>query len=210
MPRPFRLILLACCAALAAIFAGLWISSYFHSLDLLRHTQSSPTDSLSLRLGSSHGSLSFGWTTTTAKPSQRPTSDVITITGFTASSDSAQVQLPFSMIFFTSPNPVSPLTRNPGDTGFSFLDSGYHGFTLDIDSFPSDYTLHSRTFAISLALPTLLCALPPLLALYRRRKHHIPHACPRCQYDLRATPERCPECGHIPQPAPTPTSAPAQ
>lgn len=43
-----------------------------------------------------------------------------------------------------------------------------------------------------------LCALPPisyLIRQWRRRHRELQGLCPRCRYDLRASPNRCPECG---------------
>jgi hypothetical protein len=36
-----------------------------------------------------------------------------------------------------------------------------------------------------------------LIGVARRRRVHPPGHCPRCGYDLRATPARCPECGLV-------------
>jgi hypothetical protein len=64
--------------------------------------------------------------------------------------------------------------------------------------------LHSKNVRVvtiphwSLAL--LFAILPALhlrAAIRSRRLHRIGH-CPRCGYDLRATPQRCPECGAVP------------
>ena len=78
---------------------------------------------------------------------------------------------------------------------------------------PVRWDLHRRTAAthgddhrslrlgISHWLAALLLAVPPALWLHRylqRRRTARAGLCPSCGYDLRATPDRCPECGTIP------------
>jgi rubrerythrin len=48
-------------------------------------------------------------------------------------------------------------------------------------------------FAATAALP--LCHV---VARVRRSRRLRLNLCPTCGYDLRATPERCPECGAVP------------
>jgi hypothetical protein len=55
-----------------------------------------------------------------------------------------------------------------------------------------------RMRQMGVGLPLWAVALPlaaaPVARLLRRRRIRVGH-CPACGYDLRATPERCPECG---------------
>jgi hypothetical protein len=62
-------------------------------------------------------------------------------------------------------------------------------------SFPRAAFPHWSVALLTAALP----ALRLYLALHRRRQQNRLGLCPSCGYDLRATPDRCPECGHVPQ-----------
>jgi hypothetical protein len=57
----------------------------------------------------------------------------------------------------------------------------------------------------------LVTAILPLLALrrsQRRRQRRLTGLCVECGYDMRATPERCPECGWSAEPRPAVTYSP--
>lgn len=59
----------------------------------------------------------------------------------------------------------------------------------------------STSIQFPYALTAVIFAILPLvnLMLHRRRRRRVlEHQCVGCGYDLRATPDRCPECGMVP------------
>jgi hypothetical protein len=53
-------------------------------------------------------------------------------------------------------------------------------------------------FAPCWLLALVLGISPGAWVVRRLRRRHPPGLCPSCGYDLRASPERCPECGVVP------------
>jgi len=53
-----------------------------------------------------------------------------------------------------------------------------------------------RPLAIGYAVPLLAW----LISRIRKTKQSVDGFCPTCGYDLRATPQRCPECGMVAKP----------
>lgn len=63
-----------------------------------------------------------------------------------------------------------------------------------------------RQTAAVLALPPAVVAAGVLVRRVRGRRRWQRGRCPACGYDLRAMPDRCPECGTVPDVTDSPTS----
>jgi hypothetical protein len=92
--------------------------------------------------------------------------------------------------------------------GRAYLGFGYTSKTWETGSAPDLYI--SRRLLLPSAFPTALFAIAPVHFILRflrsrRRQTRISAGlCPNCGYDMRSSPERCPECGASRQPATTP------
>jgi hypothetical protein len=92
-----------------------------------------------------------------------------------------------------------PPARNPVVIALSFLPFLIAAFILHRLKI-QDWTLVAGVLAISIVPSMLIVVFDNEAALLKRRRNRLKRGqCVRCGYDLRATPERCPECGAIPK-----------
>jgi hypothetical protein len=80
--------------------------------------------------------------------------------------------------------------------GVGFFASEYRGAT-----WWGGWSKRHQWFLSHWMAAALAGVLPARYAIRRRRSGVRQGICRECGYDLRATPERCPECGAIPDPA---------
>jgi hypothetical protein len=80
---------------------------------------------------------------------------------------------------------------------------GGFAFTIELAT-KYTYTDSRRAFGVPYWFVTADWTIVPALWIWfrlRRRRTHREGLCPVCGYDLRATPDRCPECGTSVKPA---------
>jgi hypothetical protein len=78
-----------------------------------------------------------------------------------------------------------------------------HWITQSTSGRPSVAWIERRDGSVDYWLPTFVFLVAPLACfarwLWRRRRQgSCIGICPQCGYDMRATPDRCPECGAVP------------
>jgi hypothetical protein len=125
------------------------------------------------------------------------------------------IRVPFAPAYFHRGLPMVSLPwhlqQYPPGVRWEFLGNGVtrvmNGYPPGFDFAHTPYTTDGVTgdrlaLAVRPWLPALLTAVLPAIWLYKRLKARRAGRregfCPHCGYDLRATPDRCPECGGVP------------
>lgn len=103
---------------------------------------------------------------------------------------------------------IGPLSKTTFSHSYAwhFLGFGFQGYGPQLDPFDVSKKPGSQFVSeLDLQIPdwfiVLLMALLPTIAVWfhlKRRSRSRKCLCLVCSYDLRATPDRCPECGTIP------------
>jgi hypothetical protein len=89
--------------------------------------------------------------------------------------------------------PFIGFTKKPVPDGTSYSALWFVYLHFRRPPFPAQFAFISIPWWILIATTAVL----PIIWLKRRCAPRIPGLCPACGYDLRATPERCPECGTV-------------
>jgi hypothetical protein len=103
-------------------------------------------------------------------------------------------QLPRPLLHGGAAHWTSAVSANPSQ--WSYREISQSGYVLQ----PHVWVIEAPFWSLAIA-----CAVAPSLWLCRWRSRHSVQRrlskgqCVKCGYDLRATPDRCPECGAVPE-----------
>ena len=185
---------------LCAAVCVLWVRSYWRFDDFGRidHRRDAEAYTQSLvRLGSTHGTLLFTWR------------DVVWPWSNPDSASVADRWQRDQRGWFWKSDPRRPdISRGkpPASRGWEVNVPGFHAYRLDepagkgVPGGPEP-GMHGHVVKVPHGSVAALLAVPAAAAgvgLWRKRVRKRDGHCPRCGYDLRATPGRCPECGTPP------------
>jgi hypothetical protein len=183
--------LLLCVAACV-----LWVRSYWRADEVRRveHlTDATGYTNRFLRLGSSHGSLLFTWRDL-VWPSSYP--KVAAVSRNRQREEAGGWH--WHSMSTAGAVPEYKKWTPPADAAWHVSVRRWHAYR--IDSAPTARGAGTHGYVVK-APHGLVCgalALLPAVTLslrYRRRRHRRRGLCPACGYDLRASRDRCPECG---------------
>jgi len=100
------------------------------------------------------------------------------------------------------------IRRSPGGASWKLIQIliGHDKIAFNIFVGPSKTYPGVQLLQFPLLFPAILFSAMAIVALRKYRKMHKnmmdqrirDRICTRCGYDLRATPDRCPECGTVP------------
>jgi hypothetical protein len=166
--------------------AALWVRSYWVTDTLLVERREAPPPSSSSEDGQDYGTPHYG---VYAK------SHGGQFGGWWGGSGLLEASGPNLRWSFEHAHEITGFATLPAEFELSthYLDYDGAGFNM------RSWTLPGWAFVLGFAvLPTVV--VTRRLAAARRRRRARLGCCPACGYDLRATPDRCPECG-TPAPA---------